>query len=64
MHRGLIYFAILGLYYAGYGVLLMPSMGITNAYGWQTTEFYNAFGFYLLGLSTTLSTRPYDSVTQ
>ncbi|CEL10604.1 hypothetical protein ASPCAL13721 [Aspergillus calidoustus] len=40
--------AAFGLYYAGYGVLLMPSMGITNAYGGQTTEFYNAFGFYLL----------------
>ncbi|KAL3476558.1 GPR1/FUN34/yaaH family-domain-containing protein [Aspergillus californicus] len=40
--------AAFGLYYAGYGVLLMPSMGITNAYGGQSTEYYNAFGFYLL----------------
>ncbi|KAL3468111.1 GPR1/FUN34/yaaH family-domain-containing protein [Aspergillus heterothallicus] len=40
--------AAFGLYYAGYGVLLMPSMGITNAYGGQSVEYYNAFGFYLL----------------
>ncbi|KAL2817997.1 GPR1/FUN34/yaaH family-domain-containing protein [Aspergillus cavernicola] len=40
--------AAFGLYYGGYGVLLMPSMGITNAYGGQSTEYYNAFGFYLL----------------
>ncbi|KAL4995719.1 GPR1/FUN34/yaaH family-domain-containing protein [Aspergillus recurvatus] len=40
--------AAFGLYYAGYGVLLMPSMGITNSYGGQSTEYYNAFGFYLL----------------
>jgi hypothetical protein len=43
----------------------MPSMGITNAYGGQTTEFYNAFGFYLLGLSTTpFPHLPYYSVAQ
>ncbi len=40
---------IIGLYYAGYGVLLMPSMGIVSAYGGKSTEYYNAFGFYLLG---------------
>ncbi|KAL4744764.1 hypothetical protein BDW72DRAFT_74677 [Aspergillus terricola var. indicus] len=40
--------AAFGLYYAGYGVLLMPSMGIANSYGGQSTEYYNAFGFYLL----------------
>ncbi|OJJ00797.1 hypothetical protein ASPVEDRAFT_82353 [Aspergillus versicolor CBS 583.65] len=40
--------AAFGLYYAGYGVLLMPSMGIVGAYGGKSPEFYNAFGFYLL----------------
>ncbi|RBQ93918.1 hypothetical protein VDGD_03082 [Verticillium dahliae] len=37
-----------GLYYAGYGVLLMPGMGIIEAYGGYTAEYYNAFGLYLL----------------
>ncbi|KAG7114752.1 Acetate transporter protein patA like [Verticillium longisporum] len=37
-----------GLYYAGYGVLLMPGMGIIDAYGGYTAEYYNAFGLYLL----------------
>ncbi|KAI9368479.1 GPR1/FUN34/yaaH family-domain-containing protein [Aspergillus egyptiacus] len=40
--------AAFALYYGGYGVLLMPTMGITGAYGGQTTEYYNAMGFYLL----------------
>ncbi|EEY19808.1 conserved hypothetical protein [Verticillium alfalfae VaMs.102] len=37
-----------GLYYAGYGVLLMPGMGVIDAYGGYTAEYYNAFGLYLL----------------
>ncbi|KAG7116006.1 Acetate transporter protein patA like [Verticillium longisporum] len=37
-----------GLYYAGYGVLLMPGMGIIEAHGGYTAEYYNAFGLYLL----------------
>lgn len=28
----------------------MPSMGIVGAYGGKSPEFYNAFGFYLLGM--------------
>ncbi|KAF9878148.1 hypothetical protein CkaCkLH20_04186 [Colletotrichum karsti] len=35
-------------YYGGYGLLLLPSMGIADAYGGKTTEYYNAFGFYLV----------------
>lgn len=32
----------------------MPSMGIVGAYGGKSPEFYNAFGFYLLGMFTSL----------
>ncbi|KFG82197.1 hypothetical protein MANI_029131 [Metarhizium anisopliae] len=38
-----------GLYYGGYGVLVMPSMGILESYQGQTSEYYNAFGIYQLG---------------
>ncbi|PYH81359.1 hypothetical protein BO82DRAFT_336518 [Aspergillus uvarum CBS 121591] len=34
-------------YYGGYGVLLMPPLGIVDSYGGETTEYYNAFGLYL-----------------
>ncbi|RAH46254.1 uncharacterized protein BO95DRAFT_362091 [Aspergillus brunneoviolaceus CBS 621.78] len=34
-------------YYGGYGVLLMPPLGIVDSYGGKTTEYYNAFGLYL-----------------
>ncbi|KAF5855689.1 hypothetical protein ETB97_008603 [Aspergillus alliaceus] len=40
--------AAFALYYGGYGVLLMPSMGVVEAYAGQSKEFFNAFGFYLL----------------
>lgn len=36
-------------YYGGYGVLLIPWMGIVDAYGGRTPEYYNAFGLYLCG---------------
>ncbi|OJJ98933.1 hypothetical protein ASPACDRAFT_53105 [Aspergillus aculeatus ATCC 16872] len=34
-------------YYGGYGVLLMPPLGIVDSYGGKTSEYYNAFGLYL-----------------
>lgn len=34
----------------------MPSMGIINSYGGQTPEYYNAFGLYLLGKTTSFDT--------
>ncbi|KAL2209972.1 hypothetical protein CC79DRAFT_1394280 [Sarocladium strictum] len=37
-----------GLFYGGYGAVMIPSLGITEAYGGFTPEFYNAFGFYIL----------------
>ncbi|KXJ88143.1 GPR1/FUN34/yaaH family-domain-containing protein [Microdochium bolleyi] len=37
-----------GLFYGGYGAIMIPSLGIVDAYGGYTPEFYNAFGFYLL----------------
>lgn len=43
---------IIGFYYAGYGVLLLPSLGILDSYGGRTPEYYNAFGLYLSGNRT------------
>ncbi|KAI9147107.1 Acetate transporter protein patA [Paramyrothecium foliicola] len=37
-----------GLFYGGYGVLLIPSLGIVESYGGYTPEYYNAFGFFIL----------------
>ncbi|KAL4993146.1 GPR1/FUN34/yaaH family-domain-containing protein [Aspergillus recurvatus] len=37
-----------GFYYGGYGVLLMPPLAVIDSYGGKTTEYYNAFGLYLL----------------
>ncbi|KAL7932089.1 GPR1/FUN34/yaaH family domain-containing protein [Trichoderma chlorosporum] len=37
-----------GLYYGGYGVLILPSMGILESYQGQTAEYHNAFGIYQL----------------
>jgi hypothetical protein len=38
-----------GLFYAGYGALLMPFFGVLESYGGDTPEHHNAFGFFLLG---------------
>jgi succinate-acetate transporter protein len=43
---------IVGFYYAGYGILLIPSLGILDSYGGRTPEYYNAFGLYLAGIRT------------
>ncbi|CEJ60854.1 hypothetical protein PMG11_09410 [Penicillium brasilianum] len=40
-----------GLYYGGYGVMLMPSLGVIGAYGGETAEYHNAFAFYQLSES-------------
>ncbi|OGM44259.1 hypothetical protein ABOM_007737, partial [Aspergillus bombycis] len=40
--------AAFGFYYGGYGVLLMPSMGVIEAYGSETAEYHSAFAFYQL----------------
>ncbi|KAH6703456.1 GPR1/FUN34/yaaH family-domain-containing protein [Verticillium dahliae] len=50
-----------GLYYAGYGVLRMPGMGIIEAYGGYTAEYYNAVGLYLLGEDTAMIMTRYCS---
>ncbi|KAH8765063.1 GPR1/FUN34/yaaH family-domain-containing protein [Diaporthe sp. PMI_573] len=36
-----------GLYYAGYGIMLLPPLGVIESYGGRTSEYYNAFGLYL-----------------
>ncbi|KAI7773795.1 hypothetical protein LA080_009872 [Diaporthe eres] len=36
-----------GFYYGGYGIMLLPSLGIIESYGGRTSEYYNAFGLYL-----------------
>ncbi|KAK1145831.1 hypothetical protein N8T08_003777 [Aspergillus melleus] len=40
--------AAFGFYYGGYGVMLMPSLGIVASYGGKTSEYYSAFAFYQL----------------
>lgn len=40
-----------GLFYGGYGAVMIPSLGIVDSYGGLTPEFYNAFGFFILGKS-------------
>lgn len=37
-----------GLFYGGYGAVMIPSFGVVDAYGGYTPEFYNAFGFFIL----------------
>ncbi|RAK93485.1 hypothetical protein BO79DRAFT_267645 [Aspergillus costaricaensis CBS 115574] len=37
-----------GLFYGGYGAILLPSLGIAEAYGGKTSEYYNAMGFFIL----------------
>jgi hypothetical protein len=38
----------LALFYGGYGVILIPSLGIADAYGGYTAEYHNALGFFVL----------------
>lgn len=37
-----------GLFYAGFGALDIPFLGITAAYGSDTVEYNNAVGFFVL----------------
>ncbi|KAH7376948.1 GPR1/FUN34/yaaH family-domain-containing protein [Plectosphaerella cucumerina] len=37
-----------GLFYGGYGALMVPSLGVAESYGGYTPQFYNAFGFFIL----------------
>jgi len=41
-------FSLKGLFYGGYGAVMIPSLGIVDSYGGLTPEFYNAFGFFIL----------------
>jgi hypothetical protein len=36
------------LFYGGYGVILIPALGIADAYGGYTPEYHNALGFFVL----------------
>ncbi|KAM3437333.1 hypothetical protein MY4824_003874 [Beauveria thailandica] len=47
--------AAFGLYYGGYGMLLMPSLGVSESYGGETAQYYSAFAFYQLGRSPAAS---------
>ncbi|PYH39962.1 acetate uptake transporter family protein [Aspergillus neoniger CBS 115656] len=40
-------FSAFGLFYGGYGAILLPSLGIAEAYGGKTSEYYNALGFFI-----------------
>ena len=41
-------FPPLGLFYGGYGAILLPTLGISDSYGSKTSEYYNAMGFFVL----------------
>ena len=43
-----------GLFYAGFGALDIPFLGITAAYGSDTVEYNNALGFFVLCESSQL----------
>lgn len=45
-----------GLFYGGYGAVMIPWFGVVQAYGGYTPEFYNAFGFFIL--SKTIQNSP------
>lgn len=38
----------IGLFYGGYGAILLPALGIADSYGGKTSEYYNALGFFIL----------------
>lgn len=37
-----------GLFYGGYGVIMIPALGVVESYGGLTPEYYNALGFFVL----------------
>ncbi|PWY82017.1 hypothetical protein BO70DRAFT_362008 [Aspergillus heteromorphus CBS 117.55] len=37
-----------GLFYAGYGAILTPAFGVSQAYGNDTTQYNNALGFFMI----------------
>ncbi|KAK6444534.1 hypothetical protein FP744_10000782 [Trichoderma asperellum] len=37
-----------GLFYGGYGAIMIPSLGVVDVFGGYTPEFYNAMGFFIL----------------
>ena len=41
-------FSAFGLFYAGYGALLMPAFGIEQSYGSGSTQYNNAVGFWMI----------------
>lgn len=39
---------VAGLFYGGYGAIMIPSLGVVDVFGGYTPEFYNAMGFFIL----------------
>lgn len=48
--NGLAYsiFSAFGLFYGGFGAIITPAFGVTEAYGGDTREYNNALGFFVL----------------
>lgn len=38
----------IGLFYGGYGAIMIPSFGIAEAFGGYTPMYYNSLGFFVL----------------
>jgi succinate-acetate transporter protein len=37
-----------GFFYGGFGAIITPIFGVTDAYGTDTPEYNNALGFFVL----------------
>ncbi|CAI7565499.1 unnamed protein product [Penicillium discolor] len=44
----LCFVAGIAFFYGGYGVIMIPALGIVDAYGGYTPEYHNALGFFVL----------------
>ena len=38
----------IGLFYGGYGAIMILSLGIAEAFGGYTPQYYNSLGFFVL----------------
>lgn len=37
-----------GLFYGGYGAIITPAFGVEASFGGDTTQYYNASGFFMI----------------
>lgn len=54
---------VAAFFYGGYGVIMIPALGIVDAYGGYTPEYHNALGFFVLCKRYALKLSPSLSLT-